>query len=77
MLGEVRGDELVPVGRRLQRYPDQAHLRAAVGVERDQGSVGTLPDEIPGCVVQLHDVFDSAAWRFIPGRDTTVARSLA
>src|ERR1700730_3538523 len=68
VFGEVRGDEFVSVGRRLQRHPNQTHLGAAVGIEGDQGAVGTLADEVARGVVELHACLYRRGRRFIPGR---------
>ena len=66
MFGEVRGDEIVSVGRRLQRDPDHTHLGAAVGIEGDEGGIGTLANEATRGVVEFHALFYGRAWQFIP-----------
>jgi len=66
VFGEVRGDEIVSVGRRLQRDPDHTHLGAAVGIEGDQRGVGTLANEATRGVVESHASFYRHASRFIP-----------
>jgi hypothetical protein len=66
VFGKVRADEFVPVWRRLQCNPDHAHLGAAVGIERDEGGVGTLANEATCGVVEFHALLYGCASRFIP-----------
>src|SRR6185437_7929461 len=54
VLGQMRGHQLVAVGRCSQSHPDHAHLRAAVGVQRDQGCVDSVADEFACRIVEFH-----------------------
>jgi hypothetical protein len=46
--------EFVAVGRRLQRHPDDRHLRAAVRIDGHQRGVGARADEFACRVVEFH-----------------------
>ena len=68
MFAKVRGDELVAVWCRLQCDPDQTHLGPAVGIDCDEGGIGTFANELTCGVIEFPVLFYGLTWRFIPGR---------
>ncbi len=61
VFGQVCRDQFIAVGRGFQCHPYDGHLRAAVGVERDQRGVGAISDELAGGVVEFHVSCSTAA----------------